>query len=31
MTGKFGEKEVDLISVFESVGRVARGSGATLN
>ncbi len=25
MAGKFGEKEVDLISVFEAVGRVARG------
>jgi len=25
MTGKFAEKEVDLISVFEGVGRVARG------
>jgi dihydroxy-acid dehydratase len=25
MAGRFGEKEVDLISVFEGVGRVARG------
>jgi dihydroxy-acid dehydratase len=25
LAGKFGEKEVDLISVFEGVGRVARG------
>jgi dihydroxy-acid dehydratase len=25
LTGRFGEKEVDLISVFEAVGRVARG------
>ena len=33
MTGKFAEKEVDLISVFEGVGRVARGewSNAQLN
>ena len=25
MAGKFGDKDVDLISVFEGVGRVARG------
>ena len=33
MTGKFAEKEVDLISVFEGVGRVARGewTNAQLN
>jgi len=33
MTGKFADKEVDLISVFEGVGRVARGewSNAQLN
>ena len=33
MTGRFADKEVDLISVFEGVGRVARGewSNAELN